>query len=105
MAPMSAALVTSKRTTAARVAFDSALSRLGCSSLVSAIGGSVRLEPGGCSGSQGRRERGSQGSNLESPVLETGALSNLATAPRRARSLGGQSRDAGGGTRTHTLFR
>ncbi len=26
--------------------------------------------------------RGSQGSNLESPVLETGALSNLATAPR-----------------------
>jgi hypothetical protein len=27
------------------------------------------------------RERGSQDSNLESPVLETGALANLATAP------------------------
>jgi hypothetical protein len=26
-------------------------------------------------------ERGSQDSNLESPVLETGALANLATAP------------------------
>jgi hypothetical protein len=32
-------------------------------------------------------ERGSQDSNLESPVLETGALSNLATAPRRERSF------------------
>ena len=29
-------------------------------------------------------ERGSQDSNLESPVLETGALANLATAPRES---------------------
>jgi hypothetical protein len=28
-----------------------------------------------------QRERGSQDSNLESPVLETGALASLATAP------------------------
>jgi hypothetical protein len=53
-------------------------------------------------------ERGSQDSNLESPVLETGALASWATAPWEAMLAGprGKSRlgrpagfrDAGGGT-------
>ncbi len=47
-----------------------------------------------------RIERGSQDSNLESPVLETGALANWATAPR-GRDRNGRRAvadlDAGGG--------
>jgi hypothetical protein len=44
------------------------------------------------------RRRGSQDSNLESPVLETGALANWATAPEGFWIVTGSGRSARGGS-------